>query len=50
MRYLTASLGGLDGPVRCVEVPLDVWRDDELRKQGLPDHVYAHILTMAKLV
>ena len=35
--------------VRYVEVPLDVWRDDELRKRGLPDHVYSHFLTMAKL-
>ena len=39
----------LGRPVRYVEVPLDVWRDDELRKRGLPDHVYEHILTMAKL-
>jgi NAD(P)H dehydrogenase (quinone) len=39
----------LGRPVRYVEVPLDVWRDDELRKRGLPDHVYAHILTMAKM-
>ena len=35
--------------VRYVEVPLDVWRDDELRKRGLPDHVYSHFLTMAEL-
>jgi NAD(P)H dehydrogenase (quinone) len=39
----------LGRPVRYVEVPLEVWRDDELRKRGLPDHVYEHILTMAKL-
>jgi NAD(P)H dehydrogenase (quinone) len=39
----------LERPVRYVEVPLEVWRDDELRKRGLPDHVYQHILTMAKL-
>jgi NAD(P)H dehydrogenase (quinone) len=42
----TAALGR---PVRYVEVPLDVWRDDELRKRGLPDHVYSHFLTVAKL-
>jgi NAD(P)H dehydrogenase (quinone) len=35
--------------VRFVEVPLDVWRDDELRKRGLPDNVYSHFLSMAKL-
>jgi NAD(P)H dehydrogenase (quinone) len=40
---------GLGRPVRYEEVPLDVWRDTELQKCGLPDHVYAHILTMAKL-
>jgi len=39
----------LERPVRYLEVPLEVWRDDELRKRGLPDHVYAHFLTMAKL-
>ena len=39
----------LGRPVRYVEVPLEVWRDGELRKRGLPDHVYEHILTMAKL-
>ena len=36
-------------PVWYVEVPLDVWRENELRQRGLPDHVYSHILTMAKL-
>lgn len=39
----------LGRPVRYVDVPLEVWRDGELRKRGLPDHVYEHILTMAKL-
>jgi NAD(P)H dehydrogenase (quinone) len=42
----TVALGR---PVRCVEVPLEVWREDELIERGLPDHVYAHFLTMAKL-
>jgi NAD(P)H dehydrogenase (quinone) len=35
--------------VRYVEVPLDIWSDDGLRKRALPDHVYAHFLTVAKL-
>jgi len=41
----SAALGR---PVRYEDVPLDVW-DGELRRLGLPEHVYAHILTMAKL-
>jgi uncharacterized protein YbjT (DUF2867 family) len=32
-----------------VDVPLDDWRDSELRKLNLPEHVFAHILTMARL-
>ena len=39
----------LGRPVQYEEVPLEVWRDDEPGKRGLPDHVYAHFLTMAKL-
>ncbi len=32
-----------------VDVPFDEWRDRELRSRGLPDHVFDHLLTMAKL-
>jgi NAD(P)H dehydrogenase (quinone) len=32
-----------------VDVPFDRWRDQELRGRGLPDHVFEHMLTMAKL-
>ena len=32
-----------------VDVPLEQWRDQELRKLNLPEHVFAHILTMARL-
>jgi NAD(P)H dehydrogenase (quinone) len=32
-----------------VDVPFDQWRDSELRKLNLPEHVFAHILTMARL-
>jgi NAD(P)H dehydrogenase (quinone) len=42
----TAALGR---PVRYENVPIDEWRDGELRQRGLPEHVRAHILTMAKL-
>jgi NAD(P)H dehydrogenase (quinone) len=39
----------LGRPVTYVDVPLERWRDEELRKLGLPEHVYGHLLTMAKL-
>ncbi len=32
-----------------VDVPLEDWRDTELRSLNLPEHVFAHILTMARL-
>lgn len=49
-RFLTEEYSAaLRCPVRYEDVPLDVWRDGELRPRGLPEHVYAHILTMAKL-
>jgi NAD(P)H dehydrogenase (quinone) len=32
-----------------VDVPLEPWRDTELRNLKLPDHVFHHILTMARL-
>jgi uncharacterized protein YbjT (DUF2867 family) len=36
-------------PVAYVDVPLEQWRDEELRPRGLPEHVSEHFLTMAKL-
>jgi uncharacterized protein YbjT (DUF2867 family) len=39
----------LGHPVRYTDVPFDQWRDQELRRRDLPDHLYAHILTMARL-
>ena len=36
-------------PVRYAAVPLEEWRDKELRAHGLPEHVYGHFLTMAEL-
>lgn len=39
----------LGRPIRYVDVPLETWRDGELRGLGLPQHVYEHLLTMAKL-
>jgi NAD(P)H dehydrogenase (quinone) len=32
-----------------VDVPLEQWRDHELRGRNLPDHVFEHLLTMAGL-
>ncbi len=32
-----------------VDVPSDNWRDNELRKRNLPEHLFAHLLTMAHL-
>jgi uncharacterized protein YbjT (DUF2867 family) len=39
----------LGRPVAYVDVPLEQWRDEELRPRGLPEHVSGHFLTMAKL-
>jgi uncharacterized protein YbjT (DUF2867 family) len=32
-----------------IDVPLEQWRDLELRSRHLPDHVFEHLLTMARL-
>jgi uncharacterized protein YbjT (DUF2867 family) len=32
-----------------VDVPLEQWRDQELRGRNLPDHLFGHLLTMARL-
>jgi uncharacterized protein YbjT (DUF2867 family) len=32
-----------------VDVPLEQWRDQDLRGRHLPDHVFEHLLTMARL-
>ncbi len=39
----------LGRPVTYVDVPLEDWRDQELRKRNLPEHVFGHLLTMAHL-
>src|SRR5882762_10117029 len=39
----------LGRPVSYVGVPFERWRDEELRKFGLPEHLFGHLLTMAKL-
>jgi NAD(P)H dehydrogenase (quinone) len=32
-----------------IDVPLEQWRDQELRSRNLPVHVFEHLLTMARL-
>src|SRR5262249_8022983 len=32
-----------------VDAPLEQWRDQELRRRNLPDHLLEHLLTMARL-
>ncbi|MFJ7252653.1 NAD(P)H-binding protein [Streptomyces sp. NPDC098085] len=39
----------LGRPVGYTDVPLREWIDDDLRPLGLPDHVFQHIATMARL-
>jgi NAD(P)H dehydrogenase (quinone) len=50
MRGLAAEYSeALGRLVTYVDVPLEQWRDQELRPRGLPEHVYEHFLTMAKM-
>jgi uncharacterized protein YbjT (DUF2867 family) len=39
----------LGRPAAYLDMPFEEWCDQELRPRGLPDHVYEHLLTMAKL-
>lgn len=39
----------LGRPVTYVDVPFEQWIDQELATQGLPDHVFEHLATMARL-
>ncbi|MFE9976625.1 hydroxylase [Streptomyces hirsutus] len=43
---VSAALGR---PVGYTDVPLQEWIDDDLRPLGLPDHVFQHTATMARL-
>jgi uncharacterized protein YbjT (DUF2867 family) len=38
----------LDRQIRYIDVPYEQWRQD-LRALGLPDHVFEHLATMARL-
>src|SRR5262249_14773148 len=37
----------LGRPIRYTDVPLESWRDGDLKRLGLSDHLYRHLLTMA---
>jgi uncharacterized protein YbjT (DUF2867 family) len=39
----------LGRPINYIDVPLDQWRDQELRRHNLSDHLFEHFLTMARL-
>jgi uncharacterized protein YbjT (DUF2867 family) len=50
MISMTAEYAAALGrPITYVNVPLDEWRDQELRSRGLPEHVFDHFATMARL-
>jgi len=39
----------LSRPVEYVHVPFDEWQEHDLKSRNLPQHVYEHLCTMAKL-
>lgn len=50
MRAVAAEYSSALGrTITYVDVPIDEWRDHELRKRNLPQHVFEHLLTMAHL-
>jgi NAD(P)H dehydrogenase (quinone) len=50
MRALAAEYSdALGRTITYVDVPFEAWRDQELRRRHLPDHVAEHLLTMARL-
>ena len=50
MRGVAAEYStALGREITYVDVPLEQWRDSELRKLNLSEHVFHHIITMARL-
>ena len=50
MRAIAAEFSeALGRPIMYVDVPMDEWLERDLSPIGLPDHVFHHIETMAKL-
>jgi hypothetical protein len=40
--------GALGRTITYVDIPLEQWRE-EIRRRDLPDHVFEHLITMARL-
>jgi NAD(P)H dehydrogenase (quinone) len=50
MRGIAAEFSEAIGrTITYVDIPLEEWRDRELRARRLPDHLFEHLLTMARL-
>lgn len=50
MRAMAAEYSdALGRTITYVDVPLEQWRDQELRSRNLPDYLFGHLLTMARL-
>jgi uncharacterized protein YbjT (DUF2867 family) len=50
MRAMAAEYSdALGRTITYVDVPLEQWRDHELGRRNLPDHLFEHLLTMARL-
>jgi NAD(P)H dehydrogenase (quinone) len=50
MRAIAAEYSSALGrPIAYIDLPFEQWCDDELRKRNLPEHVFEHLLTMARL-
>ena len=50
MQALAAEYSkALGKTITYVDVPLDEWLDQELRRRNLPDHLVQHLATMARL-
>lgn len=47
--YAKEYSSALGRRISYAEIPLEAWKDDVFKKNGLPEHVYRHIATMAKL-
>lgn len=39
----------LSRPVNYVNIPFDTWRNGDLKRLGLPEHMVTHFVTMAQL-
>jgi len=50
MRGVAAEFSNALGrTITYVDIPLEQWRDQELRGRNLPDHLFKHIVTIARL-